>query len=127
MSTAVKRQKECVPVVTIHHGTSLAETLYEHYRECEHPSVQVLQSNAALRGRYLNYHRACDRCRNSRPDHGLVMSAYNLDKICEKCKVGEMRRSDYAEAEGANAIATRNSMKDWYGIGFSYIAGEEIQ
>lgn len=80
--------------------------------------------NNKMRGQYARYGLSCDRCHGGNGE--LVMSAFNTEKICESCKRDEMRRPDYAEAEGANAIAARNGMKDWQGIGFNFVAGEEI-
>lgn len=59
----------------------------------------------------------CDRCGGSLED-GRIMSRYNTDCICMKCKEAETRRPDYEEAMKAEHEAVKAGNYNFAGIGF---------
>lgn len=58
----------------------------------------------------------CDRCGGSL-DGGRIMSMYNKQCICMKCKDEETKRADYKEALEADREAIRNGNRNFEGIG----------
>ena len=58
----------------------------------------------------------CDRCGGSL-DSGRIMSMYNTDVICMKCKDAECRRPDYKDAVAADNEHIRCGDYNFKGIG----------
>lgn len=58
----------------------------------------------------------CDRCGGSL-EAGRIMSMYNKDCICMKCKDEEARRADYREALEADREAIARGNRNFEGIG----------
>jgi len=58
----------------------------------------------------------CDRC-GSVLRFGRIMSMYNEDCICMRCKAQEMQRPDYKKAVEAVERAHRNGDDNFKGIG----------
>ena len=58
----------------------------------------------------------CDRC-GAPLKNGRIMSMYNEDCICIKCKVAETKRSDYADAVRAVEEAHKRGDDMFKGIG----------
>lgn len=58
----------------------------------------------------------CDRCGGSLKE-GRIMSMYNTDCICMKCKDKEMDREDYEKAVKADHEHIRNGDYNFKGIG----------
>ena len=58
----------------------------------------------------------CDRCGGSLED-GRIMSMYNNDCICMKCKEAERRRADYNDAVKADHDAIKAGNYNFAGIG----------
>lgn len=58
----------------------------------------------------------CDRCGGSLKD-GRIMSMYNRECICMKCKEAEQQRADYRQAVEADREAIRNGNRNFDGIG----------
>lgn len=59
----------------------------------------------------------CDRCDGSLED-GRIMSMYNNDCICMKCKSEERQRADYKKARDAEHEAVCNGDYNFAGIGY---------
>ena len=59
----------------------------------------------------------CDRCGGSLKD-GRIMSMYNNDCICMKCKEAERRRADYNDAVKADHDAIKAGNYNFAGIGY---------
>ncbi len=57
----------------------------------------------------------CDRCGGSLKD-GRIMSMYNTDCICTKCKEEERKRSDYEEAVKAEHEEIKKGNYNYKGI-----------
>lgn len=60
----------------------------------------------------------CDRCGGSLED-GRIMSMYNNDCICMKCKEAERQRPDYEVAVKADHDAIKAGNYNFAGIGFT--------
>ena len=60
--------------------------------------------------------KTCDRCGGSL-DNGRIMSMYNNDCLCMKCKEEETRRSDYKDAVAAENAAIKQGDYNFIGIG----------
>lgn len=60
--------------------------------------------------------RTCDRCGGSL-EAGRIMSMYNNDCICMKCKDAEQQRPDYKEALEADRAAIQQGNYNFPGIG----------
>ena len=60
----------------------------------------------------------CDRCGGSLAE-GRILSMYNEDCICQKCKKEEMRRDDYKKANEADIAAIKAGNFNFAGIGFN--------
>ena len=60
----------------------------------------------------------CDRCGGSLED-GRIMSMYNNDCICMKCKEAERQRPDYEAAVKADHDAIKAGNYNFAGIGFT--------
>lgn len=58
----------------------------------------------------------CDRCGGSL-DEGRIMSMYNTDIICMKCKAEERKRDDYKQAVEADHAEIRRGNYNFGGIG----------
>ena len=58
----------------------------------------------------------CDRCGGSLAA-GRIMSMYNRDCICMKCKEAEQQRPDYKEALEADRAAIQAGNFNFDGIG----------
>ena len=58
----------------------------------------------------------CDRCGGSLKG-GRIMSMYNNDCLCMKCKEAETRRADYKDALNADNEAIKNGNYNFKGIG----------
>ena len=58
----------------------------------------------------------CDRCGGSLKD-GRIMSMYNDDCICLKCKEKEKQRDDYDTALDADRSAIKAGNYNFVGIG----------
>jgi hypothetical protein len=58
----------------------------------------------------------CPRCGEKTNVH--IMSMYNTQEICMKCKDAEEKRPDYAKAREADEVAIRSG--NFKGIGFDY-------
>ena len=59
----------------------------------------------------------CDRCGGSL-DGGRIMSMYNTDCICMKCKRKEEHRDDYKKAADADHNEILKGNYNFKGIGF---------
>ena len=59
----------------------------------------------------------CDRCGGSL-DEGRIMSMFNTDCICLKCKEEETKRPDYKDAQLAELKAVQRGDYNFSGIGF---------
>ena len=59
----------------------------------------------------------CDRCHGSLED-GRIMSMFNTDCICMKCKAEEMKRDDYDKASKADHEAVKSGIYNFKGIGY---------
>lgn len=60
---------------------------------------------------------SCDRCGGSL-EGGRIMSMYNEDCICMKCKEIERGRNDYKEAQDEELSQLKNGNTNFKGIGF---------
>lgn len=60
---------------------------------------------------------SCDRCGGSL-EGGRIMSMYNNDCLCMKCKKKEMQRDDYAKASEAEHEAIKTGNYNFPGIGY---------
>ena len=60
----------------------------------------------------------CDRCGGSLKD-GRIMSMFNTDCICMKCKAAETKRPDYRMAVEADHEHIRQGDYNFKGIGLS--------
>ncbi len=60
----------------------------------------------------------CDRCGGSLSE-GRIMSMYNTETICLKCKETEAKRPDYRKAADAELAAVRSGNRNFAGIGFN--------
>lgn len=60
----------------------------------------------------------CDRCGGSLDD-GRIMSMYNTDIICMKCKTEETKRDDYKRAVEADHAEIRRGNYNFGGIGLN--------
>ncbi|MBQ7797581.1 MAG: gamma-glutamylcyclotransferase [Clostridia bacterium] len=58
----------------------------------------------------------CDRCGASL-EGGRIMSMYNEDCICMKCKDAETKRSDYKDAQNAEIAEVKKGNYNFKGIG----------
>jgi len=58
----------------------------------------------------------CDRCGGD-INNGRIMSMYNTDCLCLKCKDAETRREDYREAVEADQAEIRKGNYNFKGIG----------
>lgn len=58
----------------------------------------------------------CDRCGGSL-EEGRIMSMYNTDCICMKCKEEERKRPDYNKAVEADHEQIRHGNYNFSGIG----------
>lgn len=61
--------------------------------------------------------KVCDRC--GAPLNIRIMSMYNEDVICMKCKEKERKREDYSKAVEADINAIRNGDYNFKGIGYT--------
>ena len=61
--------------------------------------------------------KTCDRCHGSL-EGGRIMSMYNDDCICLKCKEEERKRADYQAAVQADHEAIRRGDYNFPGIGY---------
>jgi len=59
--------------------------------------------------------KTCDRCGGSLKD-GRIMSMYNTECICLKCKMEEVRNSDYKEAVEAELNEIKKGNYNYKGI-----------
>lgn len=59
----------------------------------------------------------CDRCGGSL-ENGRIMSMYNFDCICMKCKEAERKREDYKEASEAVHKQEMAGNRNYKGIGY---------
>ncbi len=59
--------------------------------------------------------KKCDRCDGSL-DGGRILSMYNHDVLCMKCKEAERQRSDYRDAVDADNAAIRRGDFNYRGI-----------
>lgn len=59
----------------------------------------------------------CDRCGGSLKG-GRIMSMYNTDCICMKCKEKERSRSDYRKAQDAERKELLSGNRNFKGIGW---------
>lgn len=62
----------------------------------------------------------CDRCGSSL-ESGRIMSMYNTDCICLKCKDEEVKRNDYSEALKADHEQISKGNYSFKGIGYKEI------
>jgi len=60
--------------------------------------------------------KTCTRCGGSL-EAGRIMSMFNTDCICIKCKEEETRRPDYKEAQEAERAAIAQGNRNFEGIG----------
>lgn len=60
----------------------------------------------------------CDRCGGSLAE-GRIMSMYNRECICMKCKQAETQRADYRDALAADHEAIKQGNYNFDGIGYS--------
>jgi hypothetical protein len=58
----------------------------------------------------------CDRCFGDLSG-GRIMSMYNEDCICMKCKDAERKRDDYAQARDTEHEQVKNGNMNFKGIG----------
>ena len=58
----------------------------------------------------------CDRCGGSL-EAGRIMSMFNTDCICMKCKEAEQQRPDYKDAVAADHEAIKAGNYNFEGIG----------
>lgn len=61
---------------------------------------------------------SCDRCGGSLTS-GRIMSMFNTDCICMKCKAEERKRPDYHKAQEAERRAVLAGDRDFPGIGLT--------
>lgn len=61
--------------------------------------------------------KECDRCGGSL-DHGRIMSMYNKDCICKKCKAIEVKRNDYKSALEMDHTEVCKGNYNFAGIGY---------
>lgn len=59
----------------------------------------------------------CQRC-NCNTNGVTIMSMFNTDVICLKCKDAEMKRSDYADTVKADIEQIKKGNFNFGGIGF---------
>lgn len=59
--------------------------------------------------------KTCDRCGGSLKE-GRIMSMYNTDCICIKCKEKEMKQSDYKKASDAEYEEVKRGNYNYKGI-----------
>ena len=57
----------------------------------------------------------CDRCGGSLAE-GRIMSMFNTDCICMKCKDEERKRADYKKAQEAEVAELRSGNYNFSGI-----------
>lgn len=57
----------------------------------------------------------CDRCHNKMGS--AIMSKFNTDMICDKCKDKERKHPKYAEADQIETAMVRNGVFNFKGIG----------
>ena len=62
----------------------------------------------------------CDRCGGSL-DGGRIMSMYNEDCICMKCKEKETKSPDYKTAQDADLKEVKKGNRNFKGIGLTKI------
>ena len=62
--------------------------------------------------------RTCDRCGGTL-DGGRILSMYNTDVLCMKCKEEERKRPDYKEAQEADIAEIRKGNYNFEGIGLN--------
>lgn len=62
--------------------------------------------------------KRCDRCGGSLAD-GRIMSMYNEQCICLKCKEKETKRPDYKEAQNAEIEQVKKGNYNFKGIGLT--------
>ena len=60
----------------------------------------------------------CDRCGGSL-EGGRIMSMFNTDCLCMKCKEEERKRPDYKEAQEADITEIRKGNYSFQGIGLN--------
>ena len=60
----------------------------------------------------------CDRCGGSLKE-GRIMSMYNTDCICLKCKKEERNRPDYRQAQEAEMAEIRKGNYNFQGYGLN--------
>ncbi len=58
----------------------------------------------------------CDRCGGSL-EGGRIMSMFNEDCICMKCKEEERKRPDYKQAQDADINEIKKGNRNFKGIG----------
>lgn len=59
----------------------------------------------------------CDRCKKKLTG-SRIMSMFNTDVLCAKCKEEEKKRSDYRVAQIAERDALLQGMRNFPGIGY---------
>jgi hypothetical protein len=78
------------------------------------PGAQERYDNAVTRivGHPLNITggRVCDRCKW--PTVGFIMSMFNTEDICSKCKAQERLRPDYKQAEAKDTDQWADLMEE---------------
>lgn len=62
--------------------------------------------------------KTCDRCGGSLKG-GRIMSMYNTDCICMKCKKEETKRPDYEQARDADRQEVMKGNYNFKGIGLT--------
>lgn len=62
--------------------------------------------------------RFCDRCHQPLTD-GRIMSMYNEDVLCMKCKEAETKREDYDHAREVEIAHVCAGDRNFKGIGWS--------
>ena len=60
--------------------------------------------------------KTCDRCGGSLAD-GRIMSMFNEQTICMRCKDEERKRPDYGAAHAAEVAAVRRGDWNFKGVG----------
>lgn len=60
--------------------------------------------------------KVCDRCGGSL-EEGRIMSMFNEQTICMKCKDAERKRPDYGAAHAAEVAAVRAGDWNFKGVG----------
>lgn len=60
----------------------------------------------------------CDRCGGSLKD-GRIMSMFNEECICLKCKEEERKRADYKKAQDAEIAEVKKGNRNFKGIGLT--------